>query len=538
MQTYCIKNSGNVGYMKDHVQGVEYWYEYDSLYRLGKTIRKDASGTSTAQYTFNNKNAVSAFKETVGGTTYQTSYTYDDDSRPDTATFGTYSKGITYDTTLGTATGYALKNNGTAFYNTSIAYDNGDGVTSTKSGRVNSITNGGETLAYTYDDRSYITKVQKDADNYSEYRYDAFGQLVRENYKWGGTSYTVIYAYDVGGNITEKNQYDFVAGDEAVGTPTDTVAYTYDATWQDKLASYDGKSITYDAIGNPLNDGTWTYTWTQGRRLQQITNGTATASYKYNDSGIRTEKTVNGTTTKFNLVGDNITWQKTGSGTPIYFVYDSGGKLWALKYTDGNTYFYVRNAQGDIIKIVDVSGSVVVEYAYDAWGKPMGVTGSMAATLGVDNPFRYRGYYYDTETGLYYLNQRYYNPEWGRFVNADNVIGVTGKLLSHNMFAYCNNNPVMMSDPSGNLGFGDFRVAERSMSSLYFRLRSYFSQIRKGGTVKPNYKVQNIDGAGGKYIKSMTYTPNDKTGDYYKAKKNKTNSLGCCCLGGRRRNIN
>ena len=134
-------------------------------------------------------------------------------------------------------------------------------------------------------------------------------------------------------------------------------------------------------------------------------------------------------------------------------MYDSGGKLLALKYTNGNTYFYVRNAQGDIIKIVDTSGNVVVEYAYDAWGKPMGVTGSMAATLGVDNPFRYRGYYYDTETGLYYLNQRYYNPNWGRFINADNVLGKTGGLLTHNVYSYCANNPVIRTDEGGNFFF-------------------------------------------------------------------------------------
>ena len=140
-------------------------------------------------------------------------------------------------------------------------------------------------------------------------------------------------------------------------------------------------------------------------------------------------------------------------------MYDSGGKLWALKYTDGNTYFYVRNAQGDIIKIVDVSGNAVVEYAYDAWGKLVSTVGSMAETLGADNPFRYRGYYYDTETGLYYLNQRFYNPEWGRFINADSYGGSIGGLLGHNVFAYCGNNPVMMSDPSGNkYGYYDFMI--------------------------------------------------------------------------------
>ncbi len=93
----------------------------------------------------------------------------------------------------------------------------------------------------------------------------------------------------------------------------------------------------------------------------------------------------------------------------------------------------------------------MVEYAYDAWGKPIATTGSMASTLGEDNPFRYRGYFYDEETGLYYLNQRYYNPEWNRFVNADDVLGQTGGLHTHNLFAYCVNNPVMCIDSSGRI---------------------------------------------------------------------------------------
>ena len=153
-------------------------------------------------------------------------------------------------------------------------------------------------------------------------------------------------------------------------------------------------------------------------------------------------------TTVFNLVGSQITWQQTDTDDPIYFLYDSGGILWGLEY-DSNTYFYVRNPQGDIIKIVDDIGTVMVEYAYDAWGNPMGATGSMASTLGVDNPFRYRGYYFDEETDLYYLNQRYYNSEWGRFINSDDLLGQTGGLLTHNLFAYCANNPVMYQDSNG-----------------------------------------------------------------------------------------
>ena len=131
---------------------------------------------------------------------------------------------------------------------------------------------------------------------------------------------------------------------------------------------------------------------------------------------------------------------------------------------NGVEYYYVRNGQNDIIGLIDGSGTQVVSYTYDSWGKPVvtdaekndandtvkdGITGSLANTVGVKNPYRYRGYRYDTETGLYYLNSRYYNPEWGRFINADAIAGSTGELLSHNVFAYCKNNPVNMHDPNG-----------------------------------------------------------------------------------------
>ena len=131
---------------------------------------------------------------------------------------------------------------------------------------------------------------------------------------------------------------------------------------------------------------------------------------------------------------------------------------------NGTEYFYLRNAQGDIIGLIDGDGVRVVSYAYDSWGKPIvtdaekndandtikdGITGSLANTVGVKNPYRYRGYRYDTETSLYYLQSRYYNPEWGRFLNADGLIGKTGDLLGHNLFVYCKNNAINGSDPTG-----------------------------------------------------------------------------------------
>ena len=95
----------------------------------------------------------------------------------------------------------------------------------------------------------------------------------------------------------------------------------------------------------------------------------------------------------------------------------------------------------------------MVSYTYDSWGKLISITGTLASTVGEKNPYRYRGYRYDSETSLYYLNSRYYNPEWGRFINADTIVGETGTLLSHNLFAYCLNEPINNEDPSGYISF-------------------------------------------------------------------------------------
>jgi RHS repeat-associated protein len=118
---------------------------------------------------------------------------------------------------------------------------------------------------------------------------------------------------------------------------------------------------------------------------------------------------------------------------------------------NGVEYYYIRNVQSDIIGLFDKTGTQIVSYTYDTWGKLISTTGSLASTVGVKNPYLYRGYRYDTETGLYYLQSRYYNPEWGRFINADGIIGQTGQLLGHNLFAYCGNNPINNQDKSGFL---------------------------------------------------------------------------------------
>ena len=130
------------------------------------------------------------------------------------------------------------------------------------------------------------------------------------------------------------------------------------------------------------------------------------------------------------------------------FTYDEKGSPATIDY-NGTRYFYVTNIQGDVVAILNSSGTKVVEYTYDAWGNPISVTGSMSETLGQHNPLRYRGYVYDTETGLYYLQSRYYNPEMGRFINIDISVSTGQGFSGNNTFVYCGNNPVIRVDVSG-----------------------------------------------------------------------------------------
>ena len=263
------------------------------------------------------------------------------------------------------------------------------------------------------------------------YGYDQQGQLTSATV--GGTRYT--YTYDTAGNIQSKK----------VGSTKTN--YTYgNSAWRDLLTAYNGGSITYSG-GNPTKyyDGS-TFTWTQGRRLATAKVGSTNISYAYDMAGVRSSKTVGSTTYKFTTLSGLVTRQ-TGGGKTIDFVYDENNQPLAMKYNN-TLYYYVLNAQGDVVRIVNSSRSVVASYTYDPWGKII----SSSGTLADINPLRYRGYYYDSETGFYYLQSRYYDPEIGRFINADSYASTdaTG-LLSTNMFAYCENDPVNRSDPSGEL---------------------------------------------------------------------------------------
>ena len=255
----------------------------------------------------------------------------------------------------------------------------------------------------------------------------------------------------MGGNITIKTTYPYTTG--TLGTPTATIPYTYTNTvWKDLLTKYnnDTATYTYDTIGNLLTyRNGMTFTWQNGRQLATVRiNSSLVATYQYNDSGIRTKKTAGSTVTDYYLNGSSIVTEITG-GVQTDYYYDAGGNIVGFK-KGGSEYYYVRNGQNDIIGILNSSGSQVVAYVYDSWGKVISVTGSLAATIGATNPFRYRGYYYDTESELYYLQSRYYDPVTCRFISADSQLNPGTGLTGMNLYAYCCNNPVLMIDNEGN----------------------------------------------------------------------------------------
>ena len=319
---------------------------------------------------------------------------------------------------------------------------------------------------YTYDnvgniltECSWISSSSKPVQE--SYTYDAKNQLVRHDSVTQNC--TITYAYDAGGNITEKRTYAYTTGDLTGKTATKTVKYDYgNSAWGDELTSYNGESIVYDKIGNPTSYRGWGMTW-QGRQLVKAEKDKK-LSFTYDSEGVRTSKTVGSTTTKYLLNGTQILAQTT-NGKTLCFFYDQQGNRVGMADGSNNFYYYLYNIQGDVVALADAStGKLVVTYTYDAWGKVLSVNDTTANSVGTQNPFRYRGYYYDTETSLYYLQSRYYDPEVGRFINADSFVSTGQGTVGSNMFAYCGNNPIVCVDPTGEFIDTIFDVISLGMS--------------------------------------------------------------------------
>ena len=270
-----------------------------------------------------------------------------------------------------------------------------------------------------------------DLDYIENYTYDEKGQLIKSN----GTN-NCEYEYDERGNIVSKS----VNGEKS------DFAYSQDG-WKDRLLSVNGVPITYDDMGNPVSYANRQFKWKVGRYLSELTDGENKYSYNYDDNGMRISKDINGVKTFYNYEQGKLISQKDSNGNSIYFQYAENGTPLGLVYNHIQ-YYYITNQLGDIVALADEDGKIVCEYVYGDWGEILDITGDLE--IAEANPLRYRGYYYDNETGYYYLQSRYYDPNICRFINADifSLVSID-TLLGINIFIYCQNDPINFIDPTG-----------------------------------------------------------------------------------------
>ncbi len=279
---------------------------------------------------------------------------------------------------------------------------------------------------YKYDSIGNVVEIDDGVFGKNTYVYDYRNFLVKDN--------TTIFTYDGNGNVTQMG----------------STVFSYDPVLKDRLVKVGNTTITYNS-NNPLNPATYgnkSYSFT-GRRLQSFTVSGSTYNYTYDEAGLRIGKTSpSGDVTKYLYNGTKLA-AEIAPNYRLDFLYDEKGLLYGF-VKDGTTkYFYVRDVLQNILGIIDSNGAFVVKYAYTGYGN-VTVTQN-TSNLASINPFRWKGYYFDRESGMYYCHTRYYVPEWCRWLNADHPSFLQADSLQGlNLFTYCKNNPVSFTDPSGN----------------------------------------------------------------------------------------
>ena len=469
--SFLSDKTGTVMRHKDFVNNRQYDYDYDTTGRLVRQVKTDISKSdaenkfvSAYEYDYDLNNNITKLASKNGDSSIVHSFTYGKDNllteySSDVSSKVTY----TYDgLNRQTKSSVALK---TPLDMSYTYYDSnrGENFTTTK---IKEETISKDTYKYDYDTNGNITHIFQKVNNSYKllyiYDYDDFNQLESSTDCINLKNH--YYEYDEAGNILSEVTRKINANGIPYGGAV-TVNYEYnDSNWGDKLTSYNGETITYDEIGNPLSyrDG-MEMTWLNGRKLTTLQSGNDSISYKYDSNGVRTSKTVNGVEYTYEYLNGKLMHETRGEKVFDY-CYDANGQLYAVSYkanssTNAVTYYYAHNWRGDITSIYDGNGNVVAKYEYDVWGNVLTVSNASNQEITDPNhianlnPFRYRSYYYDSESGLYYLMSRYYDPVTHRFVNADGYFQSGDNILDTNMNAYCRNNPIMNLDFTGMVVF-------------------------------------------------------------------------------------
>ncbi|MFC7441143.1 DNRLRE domain-containing protein [Laceyella putida] len=349
---------------------------------------------------------------------------------------------------------------------TSGSYDDNNQVTEVVIG-----TKEGTPIAkykYAYDANGNRTSIVDKDGKELKFTYDVLDQLTSETDPVTGN--TIHYTYDPLGNRTKKEVKD------SAGNVVSSTSYTYNVGNQ--LTQVDGTAYAYDKNGNRLEDGKHTYVWDAGDRLVEVKDkatGTTIATYDYDEDGRRVRSTVGGKVTNYYYDGETnrVLYETDGNNALTrYYTYNEDGQLLSMTKASGETYYYQTNAHGDVVAVTDQQGTVVASYVYDAWGNILSKTGAFAD----ENPYRYAGYRYDTETGLYYLMARYYQPVEGVFLSMDPDPGDEDDPQSQNVYTYANNNPLRYTDPDGHW----INLAIGIVSGIYRGYKTY----KKTGSLK------------------------------------------------------
>ena len=286
-----------------------------------------------------------------------------------------------------------------------------------------------------------------------------------------------VSCYEIDSSGTENLVSETTESDNSMqtkyyrGSATDTVTVNMSDYGNVTSMFYDGKAVeygyfshptsgyasqmTYDSAGNPLQWKGNVLQWNRGRRLI----GYGSNGYTYDSGGIRQSKTVNGITHTYYTEDGTIHKEELSDGNKLIYGYDESG-IASIEY--GNTRYYVqKNVQGDVVALVDGNKAVVAKYIYDAWGnhKVLDAAGTENTSddfIGNINPIRYRGYYYDRETNLYYLINRYYDSETGRFISPDDISYLEPETIGgFNLYSYYWNNPLMYINSGTSFGSGE-----------------------------------------------------------------------------------
>ncbi len=501
----------------DYVNMVVVTYDDGKLSKVGLFSLDDSNSPVEGDVIYSVTSTDDKTTETFYGETYESlgsaeTYNPDTDTVVNTETYniGTDSSVILSDETdffgRETATNIKYKNSTTlnSQLSENISYHSGsDAVSAIEFPQLHTVSatdsTGEETysycIGYTAPDSegSFATYDYNIGGWDKTYVYDNAHQLIEEVDAQSGVGYK--YTYDANGNITSRTEYSGISRLIPYIVPNSTVKetrnYTYDSNWTDRLSSYNGQTITYDSLGNPLSYKGATLTW-QGRNLMTHTTSSQRVEYTYDADGLRTTKKVYDSQNRLNkayfytwvdglLIGYKIdfTFYKPSNGNAttgqmvIRYLYNENKEVYGFS-CNGATYLYVKDAFGNIVATVLAdTAEANFEFDYSAYGEvtvsavendSVSLDGFEDAVLDLiaqvefmascwfDSTLTYKDYAYDNDIGMYYLQSRYYDPEVGRFINCDDteILKLTqGTLNGANLFAYCNNDPVLNSDPSG-----------------------------------------------------------------------------------------